>query len=65
MIGPVKMLVVAILVALQFGCETTEVDRYNRRDLYSPEPESGSSEANRQLRAPPSPTPEPKPQLRG
>jgi hypothetical protein len=64
MIGAVKLLALSILIVLQFGCETAETDRYNRRDLYSPGPEAGSPEALRQIQAHQSPIPEPKPQFR-
>jgi hypothetical protein len=65
MIRIVKIFALFVLLALQFGCETAEVDHYNRRDLYSPEPETRSPEAIRQLQSHPSPTPDPKPQFRG
>ena len=62
MIGPVKTLGLILVIVLQFGCETTETDSYNRRDLYSPGPSFNSPETERQIQ--PSPTPEPKPQFR-
>jgi hypothetical protein len=64
MIGAVRLLALSILIVLQLGCETAETDRYNRRDLYSPGPESGSVEAAPVIQSPPSPSLEPKPQFR-
>ncbi|PYK30005.1 MAG: hypothetical protein DME57_08320 [Verrucomicrobia bacterium] len=59
-----KRIALLILIALQSACTTSTVDRYNRRDLYSPEPEPGSVEAARQLQPHPSRAAIPKPEFR-
>jgi hypothetical protein len=64
-IAAVKLIALLFLVALQCACTTSPYDQYNRRNLYSPEPEPGSPEAARQLQPHRLPTPEPKPQFRG
>jgi len=60
-----KLIALLFLIALQCACTMSPRDQYNRRDLYSPEPEPGSAEAARQLQPHSFPTPEPKPQFRG
>jgi len=60
----VKSIALMCLIALQCACTTPTTDQYNRRDLYSPEPEPGSAEVTRQLRPHPSPTAIVKPEFR-
>jgi hypothetical protein len=64
-IGGVKPLALLILIALQCaGTTAPSDDRYNRRDLYTPEPATDSPETAQQMRPHPSTTAEPKPQFR-
>ena len=60
----VKLIALLIFLALECACTMSPYDQYNRRDLYSAEPEPDSSEATRQLQPRRSQTPESKPPFR-